>query len=181
MNMLFAIIRHIPPLLLFFVSAAVISKPMEPPMILVPAGEVTLGPTEFEDTTPMTLVSLDAFGVGKFEVTRLEFAQFIKDTGFSAPSACYHEIGYWWFEQDSAGSWNDNGINTSLYEPLSCIGYDAAVAYTNWLSQKTSKPYRLLSEAEWEYLGVNFADNTAPVCEHANIADQRAESFAQTK
>lgn len=150
-------------------------------MVLVPAGEVTLGSTEFEDTTPMTQVSLDAFWVGKFEVTRREFAQFIKDTGFSAPSMCYHEIGYWWFEQDSPGSWNDNGINTSWYEPVSCIGYDAAVAYTKWLSQKTGKPYRLLSEAEWVYLAVNFADNTVPVCERANVADQRAESVAQTK
>ncbi len=78
MNVDFAVTRHIPTLLLFFISAAVISKPLEPPMVLVPAAEVTLGPTEFEDTTPMTQVSLDGFWVGKFEVTRREFAQFVK-------------------------------------------------------------------------------------------------------
>lgn len=61
MNVFFAILRHIHVLVLLFVSAGVISKPLEPSMVLVPAGEVTLGSTEFENTTPITQVSLDAF------------------------------------------------------------------------------------------------------------------------
>lgn len=39
----------------------------------------------------------------------------------------------------------------------------------------------MLSEAEWEYLAVNFTDTTVPVCERANIAHRHAESVAQTK
>jgi formylglycine-generating enzyme required for sulfatase activity len=31
------------------------------------------------------------------------------------------------------------------------VSWDDAQAYVAWLSQKTGKPYRLLSEAEWEY------------------------------
>jgi formylglycine-generating enzyme required for sulfatase activity len=32
-----------------------------------------------------------------------------------------------------------------------CVSWDDANAYANWLAKKTGKPYRLLSEAEWEY------------------------------
>jgi formylglycine-generating enzyme required for sulfatase activity len=32
------------------------------------------------------------------------------------------------------------------------INWSDANAYANWLSRKTGKPYRLLSEAEWEYV-----------------------------
>ena len=31
------------------------------------------------------------------------------------------------------------------------VSWEDAVAYTKWLSGKTGKAYRLLSEAEWEY------------------------------
>ncbi len=31
------------------------------------------------------------------------------------------------------------------------VNWDDAQAYVAWLSRKTGKPYRLLSEAEWEY------------------------------
>ncbi len=31
------------------------------------------------------------------------------------------------------------------------VSWDDAKAYVNWLSGKTGKKYRLLSEAEWEY------------------------------
>ena len=36
--------------------------------------------------------------------------------------------------------------------PVVCVSWDDAKAYVNWLSEKTGKEYRLLSEAEWEYV-----------------------------
>ena len=35
--------------------------------------------------------------------------------------------------------------------PVIRVSYEQAIGYTEWLSKKTGKPYRLLSEAEWEY------------------------------
>ena len=35
--------------------------------------------------------------------------------------------------------------------PVIYVSWDDAKAYVEWLRQKTGKPYRLLSEAEWEY------------------------------
>jgi formylglycine-generating enzyme required for sulfatase activity len=35
--------------------------------------------------------------------------------------------------------------------PVAYVSWDDAKAYVEWLRQRTGEPYRLLSEAEWEY------------------------------
>jgi formylglycine-generating enzyme required for sulfatase activity len=37
-------------------------------------------------------------------------------------------------------------------DPAVCISWNDAKAYATWLSRKTQKTYRLLTEAEWEYV-----------------------------
>ena len=61
--------------------------------------------------------------------------------------------------------------------------WESAKAYVHWLSRKTGKPYRLLSEAEWEYAaraGTQasryWGDEVSAQCDHANGYDQTAES-----
>ena len=41
---------------------------------------------------------------------------------------------------------------TSSRHPVTGVSWDDAVAYTKWLAETTRFPYRLLSEAEWEYV-----------------------------
>ena len=36
--------------------------------------------------------------------------------------------------------------------PVDDVGWDDAQAYVQWLSEETGQGYRLLSEAEWEYV-----------------------------
>jgi formylglycine-generating enzyme required for sulfatase activity len=66
-----------------------------------------------------------------------------------------------------------------------CVSWDDARAYVDWMAKRTGKPYRLLSEAEWEYaargqtsLGVYprvwFGDDEKNVCQYGNGADQKA-------
>ncbi len=69
-------------------------------------------------------------------------------------------------------------------KPLINVSWDQASAYAAWLSRLTGKPYRLLSEAEWEYAarGVTspdvphpsypWGDDPTSNCQHANGADQ---------
>ena len=67
--------------------------------------------------------------------------------------------------------------------PAVCVSWNDAQAYVDWLSKTTGKPYRLLSEAEFEYaaragstLPYAFTDNPADLCRYVNGADQSAKN-----
>jgi formylglycine-generating enzyme required for sulfatase activity len=74
------------------------------------------------------------FAVGKYEVTRGEFGQFMDDTKYDIP--CWK---YAWQQKIPSD------------HPAVCVSWNDAKAYAKWLADKTGKAYRLLTEAEWEY------------------------------
>jgi formylglycine-generating enzyme required for sulfatase activity len=55
------------------------------------------------------------------------------------------------FKTDASTSWQDPGFSQTDRDPVVCVSWDDANAYAVWLSRTTGKPYRLLSETEWEY------------------------------
>jgi formylglycine-generating enzyme required for sulfatase activity len=140
-----------------------------PQMVVVPPGRFQMGSTEAETTRegvpnqyaiwekPVHTVTIPkAFAVGKFAVTWVEFNAFVKETGFTA-AGCV-----WWdakekdadkrFKYDEKRDWKDPGFpQTSLIQPVVCVSWEDAQKYVKWLSDKSGQPYRLLSEAEWEY------------------------------
>jgi formylglycine-generating enzyme required for sulfatase activity len=123
-----------------------------PEMVVVPAGSFTMGSPASEkeresDEGPQHVVTIPRpFAVGKFHVTVDQFAAFVRETGYAASTTC---IKYPSWNRD--GSWRDPGFAQEGSHPVVCVSWDDANAYVNWLAKKTSKPYRLPSEAEWEY------------------------------
>jgi formylglycine-generating enzyme required for sulfatase activity len=111
--------------------------PLCPEMVVVPAGEFLMGSPESEkgrgkDEGPQHKVTFaQPFAVGKYEVT---FAQWDACT---AEGGCAHKPG-----DENWGRGRRPVINVS---------WDDARQFVAWLAKKTGKPYRLLTEAEWEY------------------------------
>lgn len=121
-----------------------------PTMIPVPAGTFTMGspadePGRFDDEGPQRRLHIRRFAVGKFPVTRGEWAAFVHDTKRAIVEApCAYAPG-------PHPSWQDIGFAQTDDDPVVCITWGEAQEYARWLSARTGHHYRLLTEAEWEY------------------------------
>jgi len=160
---------------------------IEPIMATIPAGSFEMGSMVSENSQPLHKVNISEFSMGKYEVTVNEFRQFVEATNYPVPQECRNELNGW-FRAYTKGNWETNALNTSEFQPVVCINWQAANAYTQWLAKETGKPYRLPSEAEWEYAAragtktdYFFGDDTdlTKVCDYANTADLTGETILQ--
>jgi formylglycine-generating enzyme required for sulfatase activity len=142
-------------------------------MVVVPPGSFTMGSPASEkgrddNEGPQHTVTIPRpFAVGKFHVTRDQFAAFVRETGYAASTTC---VKYPFFIRDN--SWHDSGFAQEGSHPVVCVSWDDANAYAKWLSKKTGKAYRLPSEAEWEYAA--RAGTTTPFWWGSSITPDQA-------
>lgn len=127
-----------------------------PKMIVLPSGTFTMGSPASEigrlrDEEPQHAVTLRAFAVGEFDVTRAEYAAFVRESGRPAGGNCNHPNREGKWAEDASATWENPGYQTSERDPIVCVSWQDAKAYVAWLSNKTGKAYRLLTESEWEY------------------------------
>jgi formylglycine-generating enzyme len=145
----------------------------------VPAGEENLPEPYSGHSVPQHLVTIrHRFSIGKFPVTRDEYAQFVAETHRPDPDGCVTVNVSGTDFTPSNGNWHSPGFPQTGRDPVVCVSWDDAQAYVSWLSAKTGHVYRLPTEAEWEYAaraGTTtaryFSDNLAEFCRHTNVGD----------
>ena len=115
-------------------------QPFEPEMVLIPAGEFLMGsnPSVDKDARdreqPQHTLYLPGYYLAKTPVTNAQYAAFVQAT--------YHRQPEHWKGGKPPKGKEDH--------PVVYVTWHDAVAYCNWLSGVTGRPYRLPSEAEWE-------------------------------
>ena len=114
-------------------------------MVSIPAGEFEMGSNDPEagnDEQPVHTVSVDAFYMDKYEVTNLEYQQFVLANprwGKDRIEKRFHNGHY-------LNHWNgDNYPGGKSDHPVVYVSWYAAMAYAGWAEK------RLPTEAEWEY------------------------------
>lgn len=113
-----------------------LDEPWCPEMVVIPAGVFMMGSPEDEagrldNEGPQHLVTIEkSFVLGRFPVTFGEFDHFCDETGRERP--------------------DDHGWGRGR-RPVIHVSWHDAAAYCDWLSERIERPYRLPSEAEWEY------------------------------
>lgn len=128
-----------------------------PELVVVPAGSFTMGSPDSEpgrkDTEgPQRIVEIDsAFAVGRYAITRDQFEAFVEATGRRFDNGCNVAVGDDWVSRPEL-SFRSPGFQQDGRHPVVCVSWDDANDYVKWLSSKTGKSYRLLSEAEREYV-----------------------------
>ena len=128
-----------------------------PEMLVVPAGEYTIGSPASEehrvnDEDPGHRVRIGySFAVGKYPVTVGEYARFVAETHYPTADIC-HTFEGGEYDDRKGRNWRSLSFPLTPAHPAACINWVEAKAYTAWLAKKTGHPYRLLSEAEFEYL-----------------------------
>ena len=182
-------------------------------MVLIPAGEFKMGSGESaEDTAAFFLKNYGTyflktddfknehpqhrvritkpFYLGTYHVTRGQFSQFVKDSGYKTDA----EKGYmpgatgWDAEKKAFGfnekySWRSAGFEQTDEHPVVNVSWNDAVAFCKWLSKKEGKTYRLPTEAEWEYAcraGTTTryysGDDPETLAKVGNVADATAKA-----
>ena len=131
--------------------------PTCPEMVVVPAGDVMMGSPEKErgrsdEESPQHRVTIaNPFAVGKFSITRGEFAAFVKETAYKTEGGCDVWNGSEWKRQPDRSWRSPSFFDQDDRHPVVCVNWHDAKAFAAWLSKKVGKAYRLLTEAEREY------------------------------
>lgn len=150
-----------------------------PEMTVIPSGSIQIGAPFAEggdDEWPIhEVVISQPFAVGKYEITRFEFAMFVGATEYSVDFSCRYLAKVGWQE---GVSWRNPGFQQTIRDPVVCVNWADAKAYVAWLSRTTGEDYRLPSEAEWEYAAragrtdrYFFGNSVSMLCKYGNGVD----------
>jgi len=164
--------------------------------ILVKGGSFMQGSESgMPDERPVHTTSISSFYMDSTEVTRAQFAAFIRDTGYETLAE----------QTESRITWKTPGFIQRQTDPVVCISWNDAIEYCNWRSNQANLPvcytidkdataetdrtamgYRLPTESEWEFAARNRGQNNTYAWDnkYANsttLANYQQEDLSEDK
>ena len=158
-----------------------------PEMVVLPAGDFMMGSPTGElgrvdvEGLPRRVVIPKRIAIGKFEVTVEQMSIFMTETGMTIGGSCRRLVNPerpppTWSAPEA--SLEHPGYEITGSHPAVCISWHEAQSYVAWLQRRTGKPYRLPTEAEWEYAAragadtrYSFGNDESTLCLYARFAD----------
>lgn len=171
-------------------------------MVRIPAGSFVMGssdidiawamatlaqeqPVSLENELPFHKVRISRpFFIAATEVTVAQFRRFVEETGYVSDAEdagggqVFNETDNT-FEFKAGTSWKNPGWTVEDSQPVAMVSYYDAQAFCDWLAAKEKLPYKLPTEAQWEYAcrgGLPMAHfpwgDTLPDGRKANYADK---------
>ncbi len=176
----------------------------------IPAGEFTMGSNETaadlraagfvipdgydpSDEAPARKVSMSAFRLQTTEVTRGQFREFVRSTGYRTDAEKDGKGGWGYnqqtgfFEQAPQYNWQNTGFPQTDNHPVVNVSWNDAVAFCDWLTEQSKTRgeqvrYLLPTEAQFEYAlragaRTRFATGDSPLSLRgaANVQDASFE------
>jgi formylglycine-generating enzyme required for sulfatase activity/DNA-binding winged helix-turn-helix (wHTH) protein len=156
-----------------------------PEMVALPVGEFMMGaPPLTRDVgagMPKRVVIDKPIAIGKFEITVDQFSAFAAETRTSAGTHCRAIVGdngTRFVIGPPEASFRSPGFAVTGSHPALCVSWSDAQEYAAWLKTRTGKPYRLPTDAEWEYAAragtetyYSFGDNSTALCDYGRFAN----------
>jgi len=174
-------------------------------MVRIPEGSFAMGSSEADIAWAMTVlargqpISLEneypfhkiriskPFFMAATPVTVEQFTAFVDDTGYVTDAeedkgGEVFDIKNNRFTHKEGSSWRNPGWQIEPNQPVTMVTYNDAVAFCEWLSAKERAPYKLPTEAQWEYAsrgGLPMAQfpwgDSLPDGRRANYADKNTD------
>jgi formylglycine-generating enzyme required for sulfatase activity len=118
---------------------------LEPELIPIPAGPFLMGDEKLYEGKISR-----PYAIARYPVTNAQYCMFIEDGGYTEIwRHCWTDEGWRWREQAKRTRPGDDNGFIHPNQPRVGVNWYEAVAYARWLVEKTGKPYRLPTEAEW--------------------------------